>query len=151
MTRGLPLRMTRRLCNGRYGPARCFRGRRSGSLSVRSGVVRVFACNGDDGEAFGGAEAGAVPPVSANGAGGDVGDAVPVYALVDVGVALEDGEDVVALEELDGGGAVDEGDVLWGLGAQGGVGGDGGDEGDVGGDDDGGAGGLFGEVGGEPG
>ena len=106
--------------------------------------------DGNDGEAFGGSETGAVPPVATDRAGSDEGDAVPIDALIDVGVALEDGEDVVAFEELDDGGAVDEGAGGWGLGAVGGVAADGGDEGNVGGDDDRGAGGLGGEIVREP-
>src|SRR5882757_3448497 len=57
--------------------------------------------DGDDGEALGCAEAGAVPPVAGDGSAGDVGDALPEDGLVDVGVALEDAEYVVTVEELD--------------------------------------------------
>ena len=53
----------------------------------------------DDGEAFGDALAGAVPPVAADGSAGDVGDAAETDDFVDVGVALEDGEGVVSFEE----------------------------------------------------
>ena len=57
--------------------------------------------DGDDGEAFGRSHAGALPPVAADGSAGDVRDAVPLDSLVDVGVALEDAENVVAFEEAD--------------------------------------------------
>ncbi len=59
------------------------------------------AAEGDDGEAFGGSHVGSLPPVAADGATGNVGHAVPFDALVDVGVALKDAENIVALEETD--------------------------------------------------
>ena len=56
---------------------------------------------GDDGEALGRAEVCALPPVAAYGSAGDVGDTLPLDCLVDVGVSLEDAEDVVAGEEVE--------------------------------------------------
>ncbi len=118
----------------------------------------------DDGEALRGAEASAVPPVAADGTAGNELDAVELDNLIDVGVALEDGEEVAPGkdgEELPGvregalrvygwshGGRNDSGATRC---ARCGVLNDGGDERDVGDDDNGDAGGESGYICGEPG
>jgi len=66
----------------------------------------------NDGKAFGCSHACAFPPVAAYGSAGDVGDALPLDALVDVGVTLEDAEDVVAFEEMDDLVGVDDGEAV---------------------------------------
>lgn len=108
--------------------------------------------DGDDGEAFGRSEVSSLPPVAADGSAGDVGNALPEDGFVDVGVALEDAEDVLAGEEGENLVCIDDGDgvVRVGLGRFREVGEVGRDDGDVRGDDDGGAGGERGKIGGEP-
>ncbi len=65
---------------------------RSASGHCRRPALRTVKPSGQ-------APAGALPPVAADGSAGDEGDVAPVDGLVDVGVALEDGDDVVAVEE----------------------------------------------------
>ncbi len=74
--------------------------------------VEFAVAQADDGEALGDAEAGAVPPVAADGSAGDVGDAAEADDLVDVGVALKDGEGIVLLQFVDDDVGVGD-DHLW--------------------------------------
>jgi len=93
-----------------------------------------------------------VPPVAADSSAGDVGDIFPENGFVDVGMALEDAEDVVAFEEVEhlvGVGYAESVVRRWD-GRLGDVGEEGRDEWDVDGDDDGGSCGEGREVGGEP-
>jgi len=67
------------------------------AVALVAGGDRAVA-GADYGEAFGVAEAGAAPPVAADGAAGDVLDAAKRDDFVDVKMALQDSHDVVPFE-----------------------------------------------------
>src|SRR5437899_10720778 len=105
----------------------------------------------DDGEALRGSHTDALPPVAADGSAGDVVDALIVDVLVDVGVALEDADDVVPFEESEHliGIGYGEGLVAGGYGRGRHVGSDRRHQRSMDGDEDGGGLGQGGAVGGE--
>jgi hypothetical protein len=107
----------------------------------------------DDGEPFGEAHVRAMPPVPADRAAGDESCVFVFDGFVDVQMALEDGDQVVAFERLQDLWCVCDSERAvfgWGASRIAAEGGEGGYEGNVNHSDDGRGGGRVLEVGGEP-
>lgn len=106
----------------------------------------------DYGEALGSPQARTMPPIAADGPAGDVLRSLVADIFVDVSVALKNGENVAALEQIENIGSVGDGESV--VFAAGGddlsVGGEGGDHWAVNNADDGSAGAGGFQVGGEP-